>query len=167
MSFSRIVKCLYSCLRQIHVCLQVGKRTMWALFHRVVLLWHFTVKLYHTSLPEDHKFSAALEILQEVDIIEKSLFESNEESGNLYRWQARDWIINIRKLTASGIRHKQGLVSASELVYDPMRARSWLATQNKIAISMAKSMSGGKSVGLPALKNRPMYVWWLLGQAKT
>jgi hypothetical protein len=143
---------------------------MWALFHRVVLLWHFTVKLYHTPIPDEHKSQVALEILQEVDVIEKSLFESAEESGNLYRWQARDWIINIRKLTTTGLRHKQGLISATELVYDPKKARIWLATQNKIASTMAKSMSGGKdekSVGLPSLKNRPMYVWWLLGQAKT
>jgi hypothetical protein len=144
---------------------------MWALFHRVVLLWHFTVRLYHEPLAYEHKAQVAQDIFAELDTIEKALFDMSTETGNLYRWQARDWILNIRRLMTEGIQgqHSRALISKDALKYDPAKAREWLATQARIATGMAESFSknGDGNALIPFLYQRPMYVWWLLGQAKT
>ncbi len=106
----------------------------------------------------------AADILAEVDSIEQCLSSSSTqqlEQGNVYRWQSRDWILNIRRLM------KYGYGAGANAEMDKIRGKQWLATQAQVAHMMANAMNGQSQSALPSVKNRPMYVWWLLGQAKT
>ncbi|KAJ9101792.1 hypothetical protein QFC21_003131 [Naganishia friedmannii] len=151
----------------------VGKQTMWALYNRVVLLWHFTLKAQQMPLPLEGRDSLYLEIWRETHRIEEALFHIGMNAGQTQKWQARDWIINILSLlTDNFTRFTPGMLDGKTGQLASLEGyRSWVKQQAELG-SLLKAMSpaasklnaaGEEQPPAPAaILGRPFFAWPLL-----
>ncbi|KAJ9113868.1 hypothetical protein QFC19_000061 [Naganishia cerealis] len=151
----------------------VGKQTMWALYNRVVLLWHFTLKTQHMALPPERRNSIYLEIWHETHRIEEALFHIGMNAGQTQKWQARDWILNILALlTDNFTRFTPGMLDGKTGQLASLEGyRSWVKQQAELG-SLLKAMSpaasklnatGEEQPPAPsAILGRPFFAWPLL-----
>lgn len=68
---------------------EAAKSTLWALFHRVILLWHFTVRMAYENSTNSKRNVLAKGILEEAAMIERDLFNVTIDKGDLQKW----WVV--------------------------------------------------------------------------
>jgi hypothetical protein len=146
---------------------------MWALYNRVVLLWHFTLKVQHMPLPPERRDSIYLEIWHETHRIEEALFHIGMNAGQTQKWQARDWIINILSvLTDNFTRFTPGMLDGKTGQLASLEGyRSWVKQQAELG-SLLKAMTpaagklNAEGEGQPPppapILGRPFFAWPLL-----
>jgi hypothetical protein len=147
---------------------------MWALYNRVVLLWHFTLKSHHMDLPAEQRDSIYEQIWHETHRIEQALFHIGMNAGQTQKWQARDWIINILSLiTDNFARFTPGMLEGSKTgqVASAEWYRSWVKQQAELG-SLLRGMSSAAAAQTvsapgdppppPAIITRPFFAWPLL-----
>lgn len=147
---------------------------MWALYNRVVLLWHFTLKSHHMDLPRAQRDSIYEQIWHETHRIDDALFHIEMNAGQTQKWQARDWIINILSLiTDSFARFTPGMLEGRKTgeVASQEGYRSWVKQQAELG-ALLRGMSAAaaqQTVSVPgegpppaAIITRPFFAWPLL-----
>jgi hypothetical protein len=150
----------------------VGKQTMWALYNRVVLLWHFTLKSHHMDMPSDTRASLYEQIWHETHRIEEALFHIGMNAGQTQKWQARDWMVNTLSLITDNFsKFTPGMLEGSKTgqAASAEGYRSWVKQQAELgALLRGMSAVGGVQVDVkgqnppPPIVSRPFFAWPLL-----
>lgn len=145
---------------------------MWALYNRVVLLWHFTLKSHHMDMPPGTRASLYEQIWHETHRIEEALFHIGMNAGQTQKWQARDWIINILSLITDNFsRFAPGMLAGrTDVAAREEGYRSWVKQQAELgALLRGMAPAGGPTPGTegqaprpPPVVSRPFFAWPLL-----
>lgn len=119
-----------------------GKTTPWALYHRLIILWHFIVN------NQPLHFDCKLEIVRELQAVEDDI-QIFIDAGilKIYIWQSADWALLIRRVL--------GLMDSQAL-------HRWFRNE----ITFFKELAGGRP-GVPQVRQRPLYAWWFVMQVSS
>ncbi|OWZ81359.1 hypothetical protein C365_00331 [Cryptococcus neoformans Bt85] len=119
-----------------------GKTTPWALYHRVISLWHFVVN--NQPLNVDCK----LDVVRELRAVEDDI-QIFIDAGvlKIYIWQSADWAMFIRRVLG---------------VMDSQALRRWFRNE----VTFFKALAGDRP-GVPGVRQRPLYAWWYVMQVSS
>lgn len=155
--------------------MQAGKITLWALYNRTILLWHFAISTFGRALDDTQKREIASSIWAETETIESRLFDIAMDGGDLQKWQAQDYLVGLRMIVLK--LYCPPTANPDDMLIQgvPMDRRTlfrhtalqWLASQSQVAKVLKSSSSAGTPSGIaPSLKNRPFFVWFLARSLK-
>lgn len=147
---------------------KAGKATIWALFNRVTLLWHYINRVKQSkTLDPAVKLALAGEIWHEADRIEKAMFSVEMDGGRSMKWQATDWLLNLRLLATDNFRMLPQMFGEDGKRMGKDYAKRWLAGQAAVAqMLMAPSGVSGQH-DAAFIEPRSFFVWSLMSQAHT
>jgi hypothetical protein len=147
---------------------EAGKCTIWALFNRVTLLWHYVSNArYHQEHSAQEKLMMGVEVWKEADRIEKAMFHVEMDGGRAMKWQATDWLLNLRLLATDNFRMLPAMFGNRATELSREFARRWLATQANVAKTLMAPVSAGAKRDIPNIEPRSFFVWSLLTQVNT
>ena len=145
-----------------------GKSTIWALFNRVTLLWHYINRVKRTgNLSPAGKLSLASEIWREADRIEKAMFSVEMDGGRSMKWQATDWLLNLRLLATDNFRMLPQMFGGDGKKMGKEYAKRWLAGQSAVAQMLMSPGGVEENQDVAFIEPRSYFVWSLMSQANT
>ncbi|EAL23657.1 hypothetical protein CNBA3040 [Cryptococcus deneoformans B-3501A] len=119
-----------------------GKTTPWALYHRLISLWHFIVN------NQPLNGVCKLDVVRELQAVEDDI-QIFIDAGvlKIYIWQSADWAMFIRRVLG---------------VMDSQALRRWFRNE----ITFFKALAGDRP-GVPGVRQRPLYAWWYVMQVSS
>ncbi|TYJ54141.1 hypothetical protein B9479_005239 [Cryptococcus floricola] len=117
-----------------------GKTTPWALYQRLVCLWHFVTN----NRPLEPRYRE--QIVKELTVIEEDIQILIQVGGmKVYLWQSLDWAMVLRRILGA---------------VDPKTLEKWFQVELKYFHSLL-----GDRASVPGVKRRPMVTWWMIIEA--
>ncbi|ODN82030.1 hypothetical protein, variant [Cryptococcus amylolentus CBS 6039] len=117
-----------------------GKTTPWALYQRLICLWHFVTN----NRPLEPHYRE--QIVKELTVIEEDIQILVQVGGmKVYLWQSLDWAMVLRRILGA---------------VDPKTLEKWF----QVELKYFHSLLGDRAL-VPGVKRRPMVTWWMLIEA--
>jgi hypothetical protein len=143
-----------------------GKSTIWALFNRATLLWHYINDVNHSNhLSPSERLEMASDIWREADRIEKAMFSVEMDGGHAMKWQATDWLLHLRFIATDNFRLLPQMFGDGAETVAKSYAKKWLAGQSAFARSLMTPVEVDDKRDVSYFEPRSFIVWSLMSQA--
>ncbi|KAH8104576.1 hypothetical protein BXZ70DRAFT_921504 [Cristinia sonorae] len=147
---------------------QGAKDSIWALYMRIMLLWHSCVRMRRqTQMSDGEKAHFAVNAWLEVDRLDEAL---NRHTCNLersYLYQGREYLLNCRMCISHEFsRYIPQATASANLLFHRKKAEEWLTHQawvGKTLLNGLQTVTGQPNV---SMGKRPFFVFWFMSQIR-
>ncbi|KAI0070393.1 hypothetical protein K474DRAFT_816565 [Panus rudis PR-1116 ss-1] len=144
---------------------QASKETVWALYARIMLLWHSCVRMRHAQdVSQDEKARFAVSAWLELDRIEAALGKHTCEIERSHLFQGREFMFNARMCISHEFRRYIPQATANaNLLFHRQKAEEWLHHQTSVAEKATYGLQNITGTNLN-LSRRPFFIFWFMSQ---
>jgi hypothetical protein len=145
---------------------RVAKDTVWALYNRVMLLWHGCLRLrMDGALPHADKAQFAMAAWLELDAIEAALDGHTCGVERAYLFQGREVVFNTRMaISYEYQKFIPDVMSNFNGFFHRAKAEAWLTRQRALAAGMVRNFGDLTGLRSNMLTYRPFFSLWLMAQ---
>ncbi|KAA1468777.1 hypothetical protein DENSPDRAFT_915286 [Dentipellis sp. KUC8613] len=139
-----------------------GKKTVWALYLRAMMLWHTCYRLRQDSTMNDTENSEfAMRAWLETEEIEKALNRHTCGVERAFMFVGREYLFNTRMCISYEF---QRFIPHVLTGLSRDKASEWLYDQEQRAKAVMQGMHAVTGNMKHDLAQRPWFVWWFMGQ---
>jgi hypothetical protein len=145
---------------------QAGKETVWALYNRLMLLWHSCLRLrVDASLAYADKAQLAMAAWLELDAIEAELDTHTCGTERAFMFQGREIIFNTRMVISYEYQKfiPEAMTNFNGF-FHRAKAEEWLRRQYELATGMMQNYGDLTGLHHNMLTYRPFFAFWFMAQ---